>query len=1304
MANERGLFGNPKLASPAVIRARVKQMLAGAAEATIANSSETKGNYRPAVVDSVPAVVGTIASLIKGRQMDGSNAAERWVNNSMRRAQLASDRTNKTLGIADPKDTNELGLRIMGGLVIPSPGKASLAKGVTKVAAKAPKTATAVKKVAAAAPKTTKAVGKTAKVAAEVAVPFRQTGIGPAGAVGIGMTGVLDPVLEATDPEYSGIGEEVVEAPALDDIDQLMLQEAVDSGEITPEEAPELTSIGISEEEVIQVEEEEKASRFEQGAMIVAAALGGAATVKIGSKYLKSRFGAATDPENVGRFTGKQFKSSALGRKDQLVTAAFDQTQPMRAAADNFLGRDHARSIKYRLDAIANTSLQAKAQHAFLTGELPKVNFRTQKLAPIAEAYAKELSPKEQLDVSDALNAASSLDDWRATGVLASMTKDRLGSSIGPRELEMLVQGVRSKPKLAKYFDAIQQSYRDMAKYENQVGLISNDDYQKMLARRPNYVPQRRNLDTDVQYSPVTSQYSANNDALGMSRSTDAGGGIQGTSGIGNPFTGVFDDWSDIIRRAEHNDIRQDILTKLEGTAATDANGHKLVERVKPNTRGENVHSVKINGREQKFIVRDPELARSLHFTPRVAVPVLEQMRQFGQNFTTGPIASLFNFFNTTAAPIFDSSVTALLKNPGTKIGLDNYFLIGGHAGGLRYIGDALNGQVAALLRDNLMRDVSPLKRLLGPDLLERFTDFMEGVYANSNKAQMDALGITSHTMWGSPDPSELLSGMETIAPNFARATNAALQVDVNNAYKVGDIRLFRTAIEKAKSTSVRVKSNAIVRAYGLLSEAMHNGARYTAFAANRKPDGSLSGNVERLVSDMRRLAADTSKHGASNWVGVPVNASMYGPISMQTLFEVGKRFGENPGNILLNATTQSMLISALLYTSLANDDEALERHLAKSSTQKATSVSLAGGVELPLDPLQRLISAPSLALMDHLSGINEGQFNPEFLQVMENFLEGDGAPLDEEFYTDFDIRMSKAVEDNMPVIGYNFRTGSINMQSIPIASMAIASVNADPGMTRITGEVMPNRTQDITGLDIGEGKKPDSLVNSWMEGMITSIFSSTGRTMLGIADDAYRASIKGASTKSALEMAAQSWRDKAAPSAKIFRPLFGEYESVKNANDLNYEIVKEKEPGIEQAVMVVNKDYRSGGLTGLGKANRELEPEEGVDRPELEGTEALYIGQIAVELTKDLQRNAQVLNAVGTEIENKKAEYLSPLEERNKFINSRREEKLYQHMMMRSQIEEAEKAISTTIGRPFTFREFNPKNHLKPLGEPPQE
>lgn len=1290
--------------------ARAKQLAAGMAEGTVANASETPGSYRPAIVDQPAALVGVIKQIASGKGFDNSNVAEQYITNSLRRANLASQRTNETLGVSNPKNTNELALRVIGNLALPGAPRGAK---VAEILDKLPLGAKAVSAARATAKVTPKPVKLAAKVAAEVALPARQTSLKTAAATGTVLTAGLDTLLDQTvDPttgeRYQGsvpkmLGVESTPHPhenyvPPDELDQLAMGTAVTLGDAHEDDLKDpidlLAEHHLTQQDADTHDQDEKLNNYEKAAVAVGAVIGGAAIARYGHQFLGAREAASVLPDNLPQFTGKAYRTSRSGLASKAKTAIVQQDQPIRNMAEEFLGRNYAKQWGYRADRMTNVSIGSRVKHFFHTGELPATGGRSVKLAPTAEAYAKELSPDEQRLVSDALNAASSLDDYRATGVLSSLNRDREGNPVTAKQLSALVDSVKSNPKYAKYFDAVQKSYDDLLKYQVARGRMTHADYVKLREKRPNYVEMNRNLEGDAPFATETHRYSANTDqGLGAARATEEGGGIQGTTGVGNPFVSLFDRWTNEIRRSDLNDLRADFLVNMDARNALNNKGLRIIEQVTPNRTDDDIHRVRVGGRELAFKVRDPEVARALHMSPRASYKTLEGLRQMQQSMTTGPLASVFNLFAATKSPIYDATIANITRPKGMKLGLANRLLVGGYTGALRYMWDDMRGAMATTLRDNMIRENSWLKGLLGDANLDNLATMFENSYENSVKADIDRLGITSATMHGSPDASKLASGVEQVAPHFAQAAEDWIRDDIALAASKGDLSPFKATLATTKSAYASANASRIARIYGSVVEALHNGVRYSAHAANK---GNIK-NLDEHISAIRRLSADSSQHGGSDLWNKTMGSLMYANLGVQSLYEVARRAKEQPVTFLLNMGTLTGTIAAMHYAALGSDPVAMERHKAKTPQQRSISLTTFGGAEIPLDPVTRLYTSALFPLYDRISGVSDGNFNPNFFKVMESWLEGDAPKVDEATQKEMSIGLWEAVQANNP----------LSPASFPIANVGAASFGVDPGMSRVTDETTMERTQSLTGLE-DDTSRPDSLLSAHMENMLSALFSTTGRSIYQMADDLTRSYGKTSDLNKSTEVALNRWRDNAVKGAGPFRPiLFGNYPSVESASDINYQMLKDREPGIKQATDVLSKDVKAGNVvSGLNPFTaRFLPQEEGVaPPPEVRGTELGYISSMASQLERQfLKPHRDILAGLGKQVEGYNAQYTTPYTERNVAVNKINEERRYQRLMMLNNTRRYEEIISQRLGRPFTFKDFDPKDYLKPMDQPNQ-
>jgi len=1368
-------------------KTRLKQGAAMVLENTVANSaSPDEGPYRPAFIDQILGLPGFVKSFTASGQKNtakdenkpfsGDTAIEQQLNRSYKGMGTAEKRANAIMGTHSPQNFDELLWRSLPSILSPKS-----AVGLIPKAVRTGKTATRLVKAGERVAKATPGfIKKPAKVIAEVATPFRQTKMSTALPLNATVTGLMDIMMDkgttSDGQEYDGaipdvirgltgrdnapIGSSKAEQAELAQLDQQMLDDAYENGEITDEEVDAYIASPPGEEEKAATDHNEWIEKAKDAGMLVTAALG--ATVgyhgmrKLAKGHVARRLAAIDDPRNVGKFddpdtyaehapidvdagrpersvvppeqggepgfepqyTGTKWEGREHGLGDRAIGGMFEKTRPITTMADRFLGRNQAKKFGFRLDALTNSSIQARFSHWLRTGEAPGSDMRTQSLSAWSRSYATELDGDEQKRVSDALLAASSLDDIRRTGDHASLFKDKFGNDVNQTDMQALVDSVRQDPKLGKYYTQVQKFYDEKLQYEVQRGLISQADYDKMRRERPNYVPLKSNMQEEAPYSPFTMRYSANEDAK-QARNIDPETGVKGSEGVVNPVSMLFEQWSDTIRRAETNEFRRDFLGQMSSAGARKANGDLVVKKLRDNETGKNIHEVNTPNGIERYDITDSQLAKSLNLSPRETVKYLEEARQMYQNFTTGAVATGRNLFGLVAAPIMDSMAASTLAGKSHKVGLTNRMLAGGHIGGIRASGDMIVREMATRMRMHMIRENSWLRDMLDkmPNGAERFTTFLENQYRNSTLADMDRMGITSKAAWGAADPTHVMEGLEGQVPEFARQQSQRVIDDINDALDDpnGGIGAIRGRMSKIQNRWVQAKTMPFLRQFGGLLEGFHNGARYEAVRANK---GRVQ-DLDEFISDMRRLSADPSIHGSSKFVNYAASSNLYGPISLATMAQIGKRFREDPLNFGRNVIQTGATAAAMHYVSQYYDQEARDKHNSKTPQQKANKLTLFGGAELPLDQIQRLLLGTVLPITDQISGMNDGNWNEDFIGSMKKMIEGEGPQMNEEAWKDWEMRFNEALRANMPSslmsVGVNLKpeggmpgikyTGDAS--SIPPLQALMAIGGMDPGMSTLTGEVVGPRTQSITGLE-PDADRPESLLGSHQEVIARTLFSTAGAGLLEIAEDAWRLlnDKDPSNDKRAMQMVVDQWKEGAQKGAGPLKPLFGDRAELKSAADTNYALLKDRDKGIEAANNFLLRDFKSGDFTGASRSSArqslELDPSAAELRADLQGTEMLHIGSMANRLYTDNNKAKEEIRHFTKQIESIKAATDKTQSEKSALINPLIDEVKYRRMNMLRSVREYEQTISKDIGRPFTFEDFNPEEYMGPF-IPPQ-
>jgi hypothetical protein len=1291
----------------------IKQAAAGVVEMTVADASKDGEWYRPSVLYQVPATVGVVNALF-GRQFDNKTRTGRVINSSMERSALASERTNKTLGITYPKSTGEQLFRVGGSLAIPGSvvGKGAKLVGGTRAAkvvknsASVTKAAKAAKKVKAkAAPivaKVPKPVRTTAKVAGktavEIALPLRQTKtVKGTAALLAGTALAADQLSEKFDPGYESDLHTFDDNRPTDpfaDMDlaaQEFAQQQAPDDQLRQDD-PFYDIENPSQETIDAAEEKEQEDQWSTSEKVLAGLGIGLVGTYIARKALD---GAIQNGDGeFARFAGKQFRRSGSGIGERTKTNIVQQDQPLRNRAEQWLSPQHAAEYNHNSDLISNTSIGDRTAH----------QLRKNGTLNVAQNYAKELNIDEQRMVDDALLAQSSLDDFNRTGTLSSLNLDRSGNPVTPAQLRTQVAATRANPKLVKYMDAVTKGYQDLLNYRVARGLLSPEKAAEMRAKRPNYVRMSRDLETEAKAGEATPFNANEQRAPGFARNEGEKLGVQGTTGVGSPLNALMDDWAQTIRHAEHNDLRGHWLENMAKSGATteiDGKTVPLVQRVKNGVKpatSEGIHQVFRSGKAAIYKVNDAILSNSLEYAPRASIPLLENMRQIAQNTYTGPVASLFNWFSFVTSPIYDASAGIALKpnnmhlgvvnevlskiHPKASIGvLDPTAILTGYTGAPRYFIHDMQKVMADNLTQQLMREHSWLRSAIGDQNVTALRDSLQKAYSNSINSQMHEFGMTSRTMHGSPDPAAVMSGLEDLTPDFKLAMAKQLEVDTFAARAKGEVGPLKPILQKGKTQLARARATSFAKLYAHLLEASHNGFRYSALAANKGKGLS----PKELASQIRRISVDSSQHGSNNTLNKVASAIPYANLSIQSLAALG---GTPKARLAKNILALAIPALAAHYVTMATDRDAYEQHVGKSAEQKAASITMFGGAELKIAPELRLFFSPLMTVLDHATGMNTGEWNRSSLEAMFNWI--DNPEPDEDLRRDMkDVLWADVVAAN-----------PLNPEAFPPVAPLLASLGIDPGMSRISGEAVPVRTQKLTGFDPDQARE-NSLVTANQGAMIGGLFGSAGQNFLAMVDDAYHAYHNPNNPGSLEEANKAAWAkytENVQKSSGLFRPLFGQYEAVNASSDTNTRIVKDKKDGIELATKIYNTNVKGNGRTGTDPTkNVKVSPEYAPE--DASGTKNAIIGAAASNLQSRLKYMDDRINQLSKQAEAIRGGYNFNTNDRNADLNQVIAERKRWNMLRRAKIEEYETIIGNRIGDPnFSFDTYNPDDYREPV------
>jgi hypothetical protein len=240
-----------------------------------------------------------------------------------------------------------------------------------------------------------------------------------------------------------------------------------------------------------------------------------------------------------------------------------------------------------------------------------------------------------------------------------------------------------------------------------------------------------------------------------------------------------------------------------------------------------------------------------------------------------------------------------------------------------------------------------------------------------------------------------------------------------------------------------------------------------------------------------------------------------------------------------------------------------------------------------------------------------------------------------------------------------------------------------------------------LSGLDTDQ-KRTDSLLNAQLETLITSMGGSFAQNLVSMSDDAYRAYIHPrGGVSEAVSSGLSRYRDTVAKGAGVARPLlFNNYEQVAAVTDTNWQIVKEKDAGVELARTLYEKNVEAQGRTGTNAGTAEQMEDDTIFQ-NMRGTPNAVIGAAAKRLVSRLKDITQKQGELAERAEVVRNGYLTTQEKKNGKLNEITEQRKYYNLLRRTIIEEYEETIRERIGDPdFSFEDYDPNKYVNAPAE----
>jgi hypothetical protein len=929
-------------------------------------------------------------------------------------------------------------------------------------------------------------------------------------------------------------------------------------------------------------------------------------------------------------------------------------------------------------------------------------------LGPLLDGIQAGLQPAEKDLLTDGLLAGTALDDYKRFGVQTSFTHDRQGNPVTQADVQHIFDLVQNDPKLRPIADNVRLHYRNQLDYMKEHGIISDDQYQGFITAGPNFVHMSKNEAPDT----VKSLWSRGDNGkiagdrratmLG-SRSQNEGGGVAAGMAA-DPIAELPNQWSRLIREVEIHNVKKRWLEMAAGSPELKDWVKQLPIGATPEGNPAQIHTVFENGMAHNYYVKDPALAEALNFQPFAQSNALSAAGNFFRRnfeyFTTGagnpffaPVAASYDTFTGMALKPKGYNLGVLNEilahlNPKLSIGnLDPTWIASAPIGAARHGWDSLVGAMGTGLQAELEAGTGPVLNTLGPQITQGLSAKLSSMYSASIKSQMDELGVANSNIFTSNRPDRVAPGLTEIAPKFAtgvaaRAFRESLQGDHSLAQQI--LAGSHYAFEASRAAP-------IARLYSGILKSIHEGFRYQAFATNA-PRIINPESAELIASQTRRVAADIGQKGAGELAQTGIGSLTYANAGLQSLAEVARKFRADPAHFTANMMTSLLGLSTLYYGPALISKENQDEMRTRTEEQRMASFRTFGGLEVKVPPELRPIWGSMIAVLDDASGLNSGQFNPNFADAIQTWLDNG---LSEPGQQDLQQNIKEGLWGAAPA----------TWGSNPVLnSIMAASSGLDISYSRYTGSPQTVKPQQIDPLG-GEGEFVDSAISARWQKAIEDISGTMFSGYLKAGLDVQRAIHDNENTMdTGLKVAASRLVDTAASQTGPASVIFGDYERKQSANDGDMKLYQKKKMGLEEAAKILNQDILTPFTDGKDPRSASmsmLDPLDLQKNQKLVGTALVPIGAVTAQILKATKPIDQQITNIKKEIDEISNQKGTTIEERNKQINEKIAQRRAYILMQNNYYRMGEDAIRSQIGDPsFTYQDFS--QHFDKYGKVP--
>lgn len=1277
--------------------------------------------YLPAAVEAIPAMVGNVANAISdvsGYEYTGPGGG--YLRRAAERGNLANEASNEFFGTRNPENGGEFAYTMAGSLAIPGP-KFANAKGI---------------------------LGKGINAAYELFTPLRNNneaaavvgGVGTALGAGMSALAGTEQKPDANTPlqydpthvaEYREGSPAEKKLAAVDtELDRLNA-EAFGYNE-ADKQAHDLTleAFGWDEgkrepsipKDPVRLAESPPAPDDDLSIAEWAGIVGaGAAGLFLGSKApgaLKRVFESKLKlPE--GGLTGTINVPQRTPLTANLSAALTDSTASIRSTL-NRIQSPRAANFGHEMDRVTQNSIVDMSKLAATTGEMPNSKVNIGNLSAGLNAMAQDAGDEGMQLIARAHLAQQALDQSKkATAIAQAKSSTPVGviqpmfSKTDIGKLQSYVDVVKNDPKLSKYYQIGPATTRKLADYMLDRGAIDAKTHAEWTTN-PEFMFTRKSDSAigDTSFLGTTSgrPIKDNTGNAFDPRSLIDGEGIQ-TGNAANPLTDLPLFVKYVIDRTETDQVRGDILDELKNKKSS---GVRAAPGNKP---GDNTISAWRNGTEKHYVVEDNSLRHALEFNPTIATNALAQtFRTTNQLARLGTTGQWMQPIFTLKTALMNNMATMLTRQPGQKMGLIGQYLDGAGAkfgildpttlatnvplGFARYIRDSAYQEIARNLTEHLIsgHDYKGFWKMIVPDaqaqatLAARFTKLFD----ESDKAAGMRQGIYGGRLIQDDFEHMPMAGLEESAPAFARMASKQAYLEAKAAAGKATganqaAKQFFEADAYMKSLGTDFNADKWARLYNTIHNGLRESVVHQTFSANRKTTDPI-----KAASEAKRAGGDMGVRGGNETLNTVNDLFLWVNAALQPTAETLK-LGLNKGGAgkLALLTNFGTLFGTMVgtYMMAAKDPRVAEELRKNTDAQNGAVLIMPGGLKIPVDQGQRMWWGPTVALLNNISGIKDGEQHPEFYEAAKAWLTG----------------KDQLDEDERYGIGQALQAGAQSMNPYSPANSTLLNtaglgMGFDFGMSRFSGE--PQTIANGNSVQFGSPLQERAGATQASR-IMESVGGAIGNTLVNAATGLYFNLKEKEDFKKAAKVALSEFSDSGAKSNDpVSSMLYKGYEKVESFNDSPTQMYYDKKQGIAQYNMALIKEIQNRDLAAADPRVARYTPTQRV-LPKYYNTQ---LGVIAAEVTK-LNDTLERTNTTAelTALKNEAAA-MDDLRQNSNLTAQQRNEQKNKLVATRKAyadranffIEQTEQIIRDRIGdQSFSFRGSNPKIYAEKPYDP---